>query len=524
MAERSQPWPVDALFVASIAAAGLYGGWAATRGLALDQTILWQAGLRLLEGQRLYIDFDLPYGPLGPLVAAVLLWLTPTVGWAIVTGSALLNAAATAGAGVLVRRVTQDRVAGIAAALLTATWFVPVYGAIYVDTIAYAWVLGAMLAFAYADDRSGAALVAGLACAMAFHTKSSIGAPAVLAVALSVLAVRGPRAWASRRARWFIAGWWSGLLAVVAAIALSGRFSGYFEATFARPARFAAALGSWRPVEALAKALVLPFGIDPWQMIVDRGAGRLAFYPVVLVAYAAGAVVLRRHGPPRLRFVLACAWTTTLLCSALLGRHFTALFFGSGISFALALHAGAPARVRRWQAPATIGLVLLGLVTAHAEKTFWPARDPFAAETDLRPIALPPAAAASLRGLVGAVRSTTGAIVSFDERRGNLALLAARRAPAQSAVVLHDALTVPLGADRRAWEQDEVLRLTSRHVTLAITAPSLESGIRPLRAGMAVEPLPALDQALRSQLPAVVSDGRVFFRRATDEACTRGGP
>src|SRR5215510_15513099 len=58
-----------------------------------DLAIAASSALRLTAGQRLYVDYSEPHGPIAGWVLALFTLVAPSVGWALVLASGALNVA-----------------------------------------------------------------------------------------------------------------------------------------------------------------------------------------------------------------------------------------------------------------------------------------------------------------------------------------------------------------------------------------------------------------------------------------------
>lgn len=264
--------------------------WAAgRRGLfAFDQSILFDAGHRILAGQVPFEDFVLPFGPLAPALQA-LLFVPLGADWAgYLLSAALVNAVAALLAVALLRRVVPERpVLQLLAGLLTAVWFYPPSGTPWMDQTAFLWVLAgavlllpAVLVRTPGTLRLTGAAGAGVSWVLALLTKQNAGGAAlplfVLLLALPVLV----------------------------------RPSGAEDARPGGPARPFAPAGAWlagAAVAGLAFALWLAVAADPelfvryaleipsaegWRRVREAPLGLLAVHAVGVGPWPARAVVL----------------------------------------------------------------------------------------------------------------------------------------------------------------------------------------------------------------------------------------
>lgn len=197
---RPPPWPAwIVLPLIGLLSAGLT--WVAgRRGLfALDQSILFDGGHRVLCGQVPFRDFVTPVGP-------VSLWLQGAffalfgVGWrGYLLSAALLDAVAVAVAFLVVRRLFPGEIwAPLVAAAGTGVWFLPPSGTPWIDSVAFLLSLLALLAMLRVwgghDEgrrsgqpwrgRKGAAAMAGALSVATFLTKQNAGLVTLLLLAV----------------------------------------------------------------------------------------------------------------------------------------------------------------------------------------------------------------------------------------------------------------------------------------------------------------------------------------------------
>jgi hypothetical protein len=316
-----------------------YGAYAATRCVRMDQAIAYLGGLRILDGQILYHDFALPHGPVSVLVMAQLINKAPTGGWAVVIGSGILNLAVSYIIGTMVLRASLSQVYAAIGSMLTAIWFVPVYGWIYIDHLAYAFVLASALPLCKSNKTMRGLAGSALMGVCAFHTKLSIALPGLLAVIVSLQIANGTRWMHDRK----IAAWLIMLLIILGLslvfIRINYQWSEYLTANYYNPVEYWLNADSPKRATNLIANLILPFGINPFTMIVDLGCGRLLFYPIVMMIYASYLQMFCQRINQDARFALCILLTTTVFCGALIGRNHTHLFFGCGGIIALTLWA-----------------------------------------------------------------------------------------------------------------------------------------------------------------------------------------
>jgi|GEM_PF-3267887 len=159
---------------------------------AFDQSILFDAGFRILSGQTPFADFRLPFGPIAPALQAVLFRLFGVDFAGYLASAALANAVATALAMALLARLLPGRPAWwLLGGALTAIWFYPPFGTPWIEQTALLFVLAgivlllpAVLAERPRIPHLAAAAGSGACAVLALLTKQNAGGAALPAFAL----------------------------------------------------------------------------------------------------------------------------------------------------------------------------------------------------------------------------------------------------------------------------------------------------------------------------------------------------
>lgn len=202
------------LFATVLAGAAVFCWIAGRRGFfALDQSIPFDAGWRILTGQVPYRDFVLPVGPVLPWVAALGLRIFGADFGGYLASASALNALAAAGTmGVTARLFPGRWGLWAVAGGLTAAWFQAPAGTPWFEPVALLAALPGLglwsVSAASGEHRAAAGAAAGTAFALAFLTKqNSLLAVAPVACLLLALEARVD-GWgaAGRRAAWVAAG------------------------------------------------------------------------------------------------------------------------------------------------------------------------------------------------------------------------------------------------------------------------------------------------------------------------------
>ncbi len=163
-----------------------------------DQSIVFDGSHRILSGQVPYRDFVMPFPPAVFWLQALFFKLFGTSHFSLLTSAAFLNVLATLLSVLLLRQLfPQQRSVSYIAGFLTAIWFSPPFGTLWMDHGAHFFSLLSILTAVSAlprDEESRTVsllfLVSGCAAFMSFACKQNIGfvmlplSPIVIALAL----------------------------------------------------------------------------------------------------------------------------------------------------------------------------------------------------------------------------------------------------------------------------------------------------------------------------------------------------
>jgi len=274
---------------------------AGRRGLfAFDQSILFDAGHRMLRGQVPFRDFVLPFGPLAPALQAAFFSLLGVDWAAYLAAAAAANAAAAALAMLLLRALLPRRpLLWLFGGALTAVWFYPLSGTPWFDQTAFLFVLAAVVLLLPAvlhpspgRNHLAAAAAAGVCLVLAALSKQNAGVAALpLAALLAVLPVALPLA-SPRRLRPRL-GDLRPFLALLAGGVLAAAVFALWLCAAADPdlfLRYAVHLPAQEGLRRLAA--------DPWRLVTGRGpwAFRLALGGCTVLAVASGLAAGDQRG------------------------------------------------------------------------------------------------------------------------------------------------------------------------------------------------------------------------------------
>ncbi len=513
-----------ALACVSLAAA-LPASATAVCGLTVDQMIPMETALRLLAGQGFLVDFEMPVGPIVGWGFAPFALVMPTLGWAHVLASVTLNAGVAAMAFRLLLGVTDDLRTATLGGALTAVAFLPPFGAFYTDHLAYALVLLSALLCLRESPSPIALATAGLAAALAVHTKITVGTFGVLCL---VATLAGFRLLGPARLGTVLGAFVFGFVALVGLFAWEPGLDFYIDQQFRVPRAFAAGQKSFAD---LGLTLLLPFKVNPVAALREGGMGRLIFLPIAASFYGSYVVLLHEAWTtqPLLRrrtvALLAFASFSTLLCGALLGRNPFHVVFGGGIVMALLVHYVA----LRWRLTRTvrtaISVVLVVGVTVVLGALFLATRAGriVPAPGELTPIRLVDGTyheipCEELVKVAEFIRANhEGPIAALDDYACTIPL-ALGRAPVDRPVWYHGGLNPPNGKPRRrAWSRRMIETLRRCDDVWIVVTRRTNAAFR--RGGMGLKDVPILQDWLEA-------NGREVFATPHMRVLARqsGGP
>ncbi len=436
--------------------AALLAGLTSLNGLDRDQCISYLAGLREVSGQTIYQSYFIPHGPVAGLVFSLFLRILPTGGWALIAGSATLNALAALVVGNIVKKTTQSESAAVSAGLLTAIWFLPVFGAYYHDHLAYFW--GLLALWCWLEEGVTAAIFSGALITLAFHTKQTVGLAVLIGFALA-LAFTHPKATRYRLSAW-IAGFLLCHVVVLGTLWLKGVGQNYFLYNFVYAWHFSSSAPAEKGWLAVLTGFLLPFHINPVLMIAEGGWGRLAFYPVVMAIYLAYASALKN----RPSFSLVFALFSTVIGGSLLGRLHAHLFLGMGIVIVLLSYRSL------WSSSVVATYAALGLLYVFVLHGRIVPTNPYYASTDLAPLRIGAnSQSLSNEQILRYLRSHPGEYALIGDS-SDLIPLALRKSPWNPSVNFTQ-LTIPKKPTlRKRWESDFLAAVSSHDVKQIVIA------------------------------------------------------
>jgi hypothetical protein len=154
-----------------------------------DSSVAFDGAYRVFLGQLPLRDFYTAVGPPLFLWQGLMFKLFGVSYWVHVTGASIVNAVIAACAMAIGRRFTEDRRLILAAGVLTALFNSPIHhGAPWYETMGFLFLFISLWLLTRGGD--GSAAVAGVAAALSFYSKQTVGAIGVIYLGFWLLQIR----------------------------------------------------------------------------------------------------------------------------------------------------------------------------------------------------------------------------------------------------------------------------------------------------------------------------------------------
>lgn len=298
-------------------------------GVYVDPLMDYEAGLRHLQGQVLYRDFNLPHGPIGGMFFAFFLLITPTGGFALILASVTLNVIAV----VLIWKITLIATNSLRYAfyggIVTAFWYQVQMGGYYHHHLSYLLILGAFLAYICNLSQRVKLIVSALCFSLAFHAHQNIGLWGLAAFIIISAVFRDRRFFSVKGMMLFFGVYIACHLIIIGLIFLLSDINSYFYYTFYIPLQWASSNRHFlRPFISI----FIPYSINPITAFSTPYLGQIIFYPIVAIFYFAYfSIIKKRKLLAKNSFFIICFMAlSTLWCSSVVSRLFTEVTFSVG--------------------------------------------------------------------------------------------------------------------------------------------------------------------------------------------------
>lgn len=464
---ENRPMLANSLLFPSLIALML-GGISSLVGLNHDQAIFFQAGLRELAGQSAYRDYMVPQGPVAGFVLSFFLRILPTGGWSMVWASAVLNLITTIAVWKILEALKLKSESCLLGSVVTAIWFLPVFGCYYNDHLAYTFILWGFYFYLNSSSALKKYFLSTFCFALSYHTKQSVGVFGILALLACECSIFKFRTFLKATTKLlFLYG--LNLLCILAYFHGITEIKNYVQYSILCPLAYAS---SAKSAYKLITFILFPWNLNPFTALIEGGWGRLAFYPLVFCYYLAYRKLFQNKLEPKLRFVLLFGILSTLWCAALLGRYYGQLFFGTGIVLALLSH------LQNWNSRRALYVFsVLGLIHLTISRGIFVKSDPYFSTTALYPIRIEP----------DPVSSATKEIVEyFKDKTGDISVVGTRTfllSPALGKATLNPSiyyqrlLTIPWPKPQRElWMQQLIGSLENKKVKFVVIDTGWQKG------------------------------------------------
>lgn len=471
---NSKKMPVKIRYPSEVAVlflAALLAGYSCFTSLTLDHIADLSSALRLQAGQIPYQDFETPYGPISPILLSFFLPITPTAGYALLLASVLLNTFACFFMMKIVQKLGGDRFSTLSCGVLAAIWFLPPFGSYFHDHLAYCFLIFAC--FAFLNEQM---LYAAIAFALSFHAKQTVGIIGIFCLCIALLFSGEAKKLSPKHLIQFVGYSLLSHFCLWAIIFLLFDFSTYWQVTFLSPASYSLFKADKDPLNFFV-SLVLPFGINPIQMLNDQGLGRLSFYPLICFVYFTYFQIKKIS--PTQKFICLFFLFSTLFCAAFLSRSFTHVVLGMPLVW-IAVTETFPFKWQRRVFVAFAGLGLLQIYHLHSPRGL---KNQSLANSALFPLKTVQLRFSGPARRVGEYLAQEKKSYAVLDDWSVLAPYFAGFLPMNGPVLFFDGLVVPWEENtRRAWEKRLVSNLKEKNPEYIVRKKTPYQGLFKLEA------------------------------------------
>ncbi len=352
-----------------------------TNDMNIDRMIFYEAGLRISLGQTLYKDFYIPQGFIAAYLVAPFFLFFRTGGLAIIFASILLNLTMSVLMWFFLRTVIRSKLYSFIGSVLTSVWFLPPFGSYYCDYVSYLFCFMGLFFYQKFQRNFLAIILSMFFMAISFHSKQSIGLIGFLSfIIIDPIIYR----FSSYRTLSFITLFTFFVFFLLLPIFFFTDINGYIESSIINPINYFKFSADKNPLRVFL-FLLFPWGIDPIKMILEKGLGRISFYPIVLMAYFTYYVIWFSTLNKRYAFSYLFFLLSTLSISALTGRLYSHMFLGFGGVIAITLMVMRK-KLKKWIIPIITLVLLSGIVNIFHETEVFKEKDQYYSSTDFWPI------------------------------------------------------------------------------------------------------------------------------------------
>lgn len=453
-------------------------------GVYEDPLMDYEAGLRHLQGQVLYRDFYLPHGPLGGLLFAFFLLLTPTGGFALILASVTLNVVAVILIWKILLITTNSLRYAFYGGVVTAFWYQVQMGGFYHHHLSYLLILGAFLSSICNLSQRFKIIVSAICFSLAFHAHQNVGLWGLSAFIIMSALFRGRLFFSVKELLSFSGIYIAGHLIIVGSIFLFSDINNYFYYTFHIPMEWASVN---RHFFHPFISLFIPYSINPVTAFSTPHLGQLFFYPIVVVFYVAYLSIFmkRKSRTKENLFVIAFMIVSTLWCSAVISRSFSEVTFSLGGILAMTLFLWRDKLSYKLEYSIISFYLIIGVIFLGDNRHFFDNSEVKRfRSTDLFPVKIkqsdfPHINLNAVFDVIEYLKGRSGNIAVIDDN-GILIPLALRKAPWDPTLYYDQGLTVPSDTrEREKWQYDFIEKLEQQKVHFFInTLPATNMQFR----------------------------------------------
>ncbi len=437
-------------------------------GASEDSFMDYEAGLRHLQGQVLYRDYNLPYGPIGGLLFAFFLLITPTGGFALILASVTLNVIAVILIWKIILIATNSLRYAFYGGVVTAFWYQVQMGGFFHHHLSYLFVLGAFLVSICNLSQRIKIIISPICFTLAFHSHQNVGLWGLAAFIIMSALIRGRLFLSVKELLSFSGIYIISHLAILGSIFLFSDINNYFYYTFYLPMKWAS---SNKHFLHPFVSLFVPYSINPVTALFKPHLGQLLFYPIVVVFYIAylSIFIKRKLLTKQNLLIITFLVLSTLWCSAVVSRSFTEVTFAFGGILAITLFTWRDKLSYKLEYSIILFYIITGVVFLGNNRHFFDNSEVKSfRSTDLFPVKIKQSDfshinLSAVSDVVEYLNGKQGNIAVIDDN-GILIPLALRKAPIDPSLVYDEGITVPSDTgEREKWQYDFIEKLEQRN-------------------------------------------------------------
>ncbi len=300
-----------------------------------DNILHWLEAIRLNNGQTIYKDFFVPWGPISGFIPFFFLKLFGSLGIAIIVLSFLYSFIFGILIYLIIYSLTEKRNIALSASIITVCWFGIFIGGWYVDHVSYLFTIFAAYIFILNSNKFYKFFLIGIILALSLLTKQTTGF--ISSFILFLLILLYPMDKKLSKLLYVIFGGTSVFIIFILFILYFTDTKEFINYFYKYPIEYAKNEPNKNPIVIL-KNLFLPFNINILNAINNGNNGLLIFYPIVIYIYFTYYLYFKfkiYKITNKFNFYFNFFLISSLACGPMIGRNYTDVFWTFGAVFLL---------------------------------------------------------------------------------------------------------------------------------------------------------------------------------------------